>query len=243
MAGGTASFDEAQLKYVANKSIPEILLSGDKRLEEHTRAGIDALIKQNHPFKIFQMSGKLVEIIQDNENIYKINKIKYNSLKLKLADAARWYTEKTNAKGDTSELDVYPNDPIVGAIYDTPEEWSGIPFLKGLINTPIPRKDGTIVIKHGYDRMTRFYFTPGLDISPIDDNDLSQEWAKPAANYLMENLFRDFPLKDDASKANTLAALMTPILRPFTGRPPLIVITKPSPGEGSSLLVDIIMLD
>jgi putative DNA primase/helicase len=39
-----------------------------------------------------------------------------------------------------------------------------------------------------------------------------------------------------------LAALITLVLRPICGITPLFVITKPSPGEGASLLVDIVSL-
>ena len=70
----------------------------------------------------------------------------------------------------------------------------------------------------------------------------TQEDAVEAANYLLKELFSDFPLKDDASKANMLAALISPILRPISGRSPLFVITKPQPGEGSGLLADLVSL-
>lgn len=254
----------------SNDDRPTIIISGDKFLEEHVKQGVDALIKWNNPAKLFQMGGALVEIVQDVDSVYKIGIIKHASLKLRLAEAAEWVrmipnpdyakelkekikeakeskNEKPPVIGEIEEppyisQNAYPNKDIVEAIISTSSEWSGIPFLNGLINTPIPRKDGSIVTKYGYDEITGYYYTPGLKIIPIDDNELSQEFAKQAANYLMQELFSDFPLKDDASKANMLAALMTPILRPYTGLSPITAITKPEPGAGASLLIDLISL-
>ncbi len=133
----------------------------------------------------------------------------------------------------------YPNDSIVGAILEASSRWKNIPYLYGLTNLPIPRPDGSIYTKHGFDKITGYYFTPRLDMPEIPD-DLTKDYAIYAADFLQQELFSDFPLKDAASRANMLAALITPALRPICGITPLFAITKPSPGEGSSLLVDII---
>ena len=220
---------------------PKISMWTDKsHLDVHTKAGLAALGLWNRPPKIFQMGGNMIIIKQDSEDIYKIDKINNHLLKGYLAEAAIWsYVEMVN--GLMVSCDVYPPNEIVNLSLKYTENWKDIPFLKGLTATPIPRLDGTINREYGYDSETGYYFTPGLDLPEILEKPTKEDAIK-AANYLLTELFSDFPLKDDASKANMLAGLVSPILRPICGKTPLFILTKPIAGEGSSLLVDIIGL-
>lgn len=219
--------------YSDENSKPTISLGDNMHLDVHVQGGLKALGKWNNPYKIFQIGGSLVGIENDGTG-HKITKIRHKYLKYKLAEAAYW----TDGEKETN---VYPHDSIVGAIIETSSEWVNIPFLKGLTNTPIPRLDGSINITSGYDQVTCYYFTPGLDVPEIPLNP-SKEDAIKAARYLDMELFKDFPIKNESSKANLLAALITPVLRPICGITPLFAITKPSPGEGASLIVDIISM-
>ena len=72
-------------------------------------------------------------------------------------------------------------------------------------------------------------------ISEIADSP-TREDAKRAASFLLEEMFSNMPFKDQASKANTLAGLLSPIVRPMIkGLIPMMLIDKPSPGTGASL--------
>jgi hypothetical protein len=226
----------------AYSRIHRINLSNNKFLDIHLAHAINALAYWNCRNKLFQIGNKIVEVGKDGST-YKIIDIHHKYLKCILAETAYWYkeTKEMDDDGNPKKVPAYPNDAIVGGVLEASQRWKNVPYLKGLTNTPIPRPDGSIHIKHGYDKVTGYYFTPGLHIHELPD-DITKEWAEGAAASLTHELFSNFPLKDDASKANLLAALITAILRPICGISPLFVISKPSPGEGASLLVELISL-
>ena len=59
----------------------------------------------------------------------------------------------------------------------------------------------------------------------------------------MDEVLVDFPFIDNASKANALAAFLTPIIRPMIkGCTPMALVDKPSPGTGASKLLDLISI-
>ena len=61
-----------------------------------------------------------------------------------------------------------------------------------------------------------------------------------AKHLLLDVLLADFPWVRDADRANYLAALFTPVLRPLTGLSPFYAIDAPERGSGKTLLgVDI----
>jgi hypothetical protein len=62
-----------------------------------------------------------------------------------------------------------------------------------------------------------------------------------ARRLLVDELLGDFPFVDDASRANAMALLMTPIVRPMIdGNVPLALLDKPGAGTGASLLAEVI---
>jgi hypothetical protein len=62
-----------------------------------------------------------------------------------------------------------------------------------------------------------------------------------AATALIKDVICDFPFDSEASGANAIAAMLTPIVRPMIdGLAPLAVFDKPQPGTGASLLADVI---
>lgn len=214
---------------------------GNMRLDTAFSEAIEALGIWNYPPRIFQKGGSLVVVKKDDRGRYKIDSISKGYLKELLSEAAYWAIERCTKNGAVVRSSCYPHDSVVSSVMDANAEWVGIPFLKGLTNTPIPRADGTFNASYGYDRETGYYFTEGLAFPNIP-MEPTKEDAKEAARYLLDDLFNDFPFKCEASKANMLAALISPVLRPIAGRSPLFVITKPMPGEGSGLLVDLVSL-
>jgi len=215
-------------------------VKGNMYLDQHVEEGLWALCAWNYPPKIFSKGGSLVTIEKDQEFGHKIDTVQKPYLKYLLSQTAEWVAEEESKNG-IKYVSRYPNDAIVAAILEANRDWMGIPELKGLTGTPIPREDGTINL-HGYDEKTRYYFTPGLEVPDLPLHP-TQEDAVKAAQYLYEELFQDFPLKDDASGANMMAALITPVLRPlYDDITPLFVITKPEPGEGAGLLADVVSL-
>jgi len=116
----------------------------------------------------------------------------------------------------------------------------------------VVRLDGTILDQPGYDPITRLIYvpSPGFVLPPLPTTPSHAE-VQQAATWLQTELFPDFPFALDAygrptvsaSKANAMALLLTPILRPaIPGPVPLGVIEAPQAGTGKTLLASAIVV-
>src|SRR5205807_7134299 len=64
-----------------------------------------------------------------------------------------------------------------------------------------------------------------------------------AARDALLDIFAEFPFVDEASRANTLGLLLTPLLRPaIPGEVPLALLDKPKRGTGASLVAQLVTL-
>ena len=113
------------------------------------------------------------------------------------------------------------------------------PGLSGVVEAPILRPDGSILRTPGYDPTTKLIYRPfpGLEIPSIPDAPTESDVAEACA--VIEDVLVDFPIVDQASRANAWAALITSLTRSaISGRIPLALILSPAPGSGKGLLVD-----
>ncbi len=117
------------------------------------------------------------------------------------------------------------------------------PPLVGLTGCPVVRPDGGIVTTPGYDPITRLVYVPqgGLVMPPVALEPRPEEVT--AAVELIDELLIDFPFDGPASRANMIALLLLPLLRPAVDGPvPLALIDATSFGTGKSLLCEILAL-
>ncbi len=122
-------------------------------------------------------------------------------------------------------------------------EWP-FSYLKGIVTYPVLRKDGSLLSKPGYDEASGLYYHPSEDLNiPEIPEHPTREDAIKASKLIMEEVFVDFPFENEASKASALAGLLSPVVRSMIdGFVPMMLIDKPSPGTGASLLLEIISL-
>ena len=81
----------------------------------------------------------------------------------------------------------------------------------------------------GYDPRTLTYYH-GPAITPEIDPRVIRE--------TFDELVRDFPFEDQASRANFLGLLLTPLLRPLVGKAPFHLTTSPVARAGKSKLIE-----
>jgi putative DNA primase/helicase len=112
------------------------------------------------------------------------------------------------------------------------------------VECPTLRPDGTVLSQPGYDAATHlFYYHPASALpEPHIPTHPTQDQARAAATFLCDELLGDFPFCDTAAdRANMLACLLTPVVRPaINGCVPLCLLDKPSPGSGATLLSDVV---
>jgi hypothetical protein len=208
-------------------------------LPDITDASIKALKKLGGTFV---RSNDLVRIRIDEKNRAGIETMSEAALRGRMARAAIYYTERYNAKTDSRSETIVA--PPVNAVQDvmTIGDWP-FPALDGVIESPTMRPDGSIVLTPGYDAATRLYLvmSPGLDL-PVIPNEPEQADVE-AALALICDLFVDMPFEDEASRANALGALLTPIARPMIAGPvPMPIFDSPQQGSGKTLTAQLIGL-
>lgn len=232
--------DEPQMQdepQVEGDGLPDIQVN-HRPMRDIIDDSIQALIGANVPPLIFIRSGFLSRIRTDELQTSFIEPLSDVALRGRLARIANFYSERTYKK-TTFKDPVPPPYEIVRDILSI-GAWP-FPRIEGLIETPTIRPDGSLLNDPGYDPSTRLYYVPTLEIKLGLRNDPFTSEKKVAAVELIQELMHDFPFADPASRANAIALLITPLIRPaITGKVPLALIDSPQSGTGKSLLQSVV---
>ncbi|MEU0793788.1 hypothetical protein ABZ342_27265 [Amycolatopsis sp. NPDC005961] len=152
-----------------------------------------------------------------------------------LAGLLAEHTQIIQSKNKGGDEEVTPGRDVLGAVLAR-QHWPGLPVLRRIISTPVIRPDGTLLQKPGYDPATGFYLAANDDLAPIPDHP-SPEEVTAAREFLLDRFLRDFPWRSDADRANYMALLVTPLIRPYTrALSPFGMIEASMPGSGKTIL-------
>jgi primase-polymerase (primpol)-like protein len=203
-----------------------------------------ALYTYNNPPEVFQRAGSLCRIktIDAKENRHTIENITPYALRIEMSKATVFKSKSTKKGNDEAFREVQPQLDLANCVLAN-SSWD-FPSLNGLTNAPMIRPNGTILDCPGYDESTGFYYIPdvNLDVPEIPEK-LTKEDAIEAAKFILDEILIDFPFVDNASRQNSIAMFLSPIVRPMiAGCVPLALIDKPSPGTGASKLLELISI-
>jgi putative DNA primase/helicase len=201
----------------------EIIVGGGK-IHHLQKQAIEAL---KNAEGLYTREGRLVRV-QRGELV----ELPKEALPGLLCEVAEW---RRPAKEDGT----VPCDPpplVVAGVFSAGEY--PLPEVKAVQRTPSLRPDGSLITETGYDPSTRLYnalevaVVPALVRSPPE-----------AALGRLKALFEEFPFEAPEHLSVTLAALMTPILRPaITGPTPLFLFDSNTPGSGKTIQADIVAI-
>jgi hypothetical protein len=221
-----------------SKSLPEVWV-GARQLHVITGEALAAVQAGNDPPELFVRSGRMVAVVRDERNRHVIVEVSESALRGRMARSAFYY--KLN-KGQERIECAPPLDVVKDLLALPPTEWE-FPPLEALVEAPFLRTDGTICDRPGYDPSSCLLYTPApgllvpdIPYAPmIDDVD--------AAVDLIDSAIGDFPFVDDASRANFIASMLTPLVRPAIDSPtPLAVYDAPQAGTGKTLLAEVVSM-
>jgi hypothetical protein len=158
----------------------------------------------------------IVAIVHDEKKRQVISEVGIDALCGRLARCADYI--KVSPKG--AEYDCSPPPGVVKDILALPPgEWN-FPPLDALTEIPIIRPDGSILDTPGYDPATRLYYSPDPSLSiPALSTEPSSDQIEIAL-HLIRRAIGEFPYADQASYANAIAAMLTPIIKPAIDAPP-----------------------
>jgi len=118
----------------------------------------------------------------------------------------------------------------------------GFHTVKGIINSPTMRRDGSLIEEPGFDEKTQFWYKPAANL------ELPKIAARPSkrdaedALALLRELVSGFPFADEASESVALAGIMTPVLRGAFDHAPAFLFSAPESGTGKTYLVTTISI-
>jgi hypothetical protein len=218
-------------------------IQGNRRqLRELTADALRALLARNDPPTVFQRGGLLTRLrVREETGAPFLEPLTDPALRGVLARVANWTKVRDTQYGPTEEDDAPPLE-VVKDVAHLPG-WEGVPVIEAVAECPIFTPGG-LVASPGFHPAARLWYhpAPGLEVPPVPDEPARADIDR-ARTLLQVELFGDFPLTDEASRAHSLAALLLPFVRPLVDGPtPLHLLDAPVEGTGKTLLASAIGL-
>jgi hypothetical protein len=191
---------------------------------------------------VFQRSGRTVWLSNCNNYISRNNAIKKPDGAIQISEVDEpFLIEKLSeihswAKYDARAKENKPVDfPSMAARMILSRNGEGLQYLKGFINAPTIRFDGSLLTKPGYDKETGLFFDPlGTEFQKIPDYPTKDD-AVLALSILVD-LIDKFPFEDDVSKSVAISELMTGVIRRSLRLAPIYANDAPAASSGKSLI-------
>lgn len=218
------------------------------RLHETMAAAEDALIAAGVP--IYRQAGRVVRAArldedEDEEGVRRpagallIRAVKQHSLRATM-------TSVVNFVSPGEPKPVTPHISLAQTYLEQVAEGGGhLPVLRGIVECPTMRPDGTILSEDGYDRTTGLILdTGGVAFDPVPDEPTRDDAL--AALEKLKVIIRQFPFVEvdgrSASRSVALSGFLTAVCRRSLPAAPMHGFSAPTPGTGKSLLCDCITM-
>jgi len=214
---------------------------------------------------LYQREGALVRVTRDPASgVPTIRPHTLATLRVRIAEFTRmqrWEAAKKDPNGG-DWVDCLPPDTVTKAVLEQ-SEWTGPRMLRGILEAPALRPDGTVLDAPGYDPATGYLLLPTTKF-PAVPSAPSQARAAEALRYMWTELCFDFPFRgmgypDPAATAadregvfrylaakecpdawGVVAAILTLLARPaITGSIPAFLFDASGPGAGKGMSADI----
>lgn len=203
-------------------------------------AADDALVRLDDG--LYRQSNRVVRVIWEKVkvsggregDILRLSTVTAPHLVERFTAAARW--EKWD--GRSEDWTVVNCPPSIAEIYLARDGQWKLPFILGVVTTPLLRIDGSVIDKPGYDPGTGILFNPlGIDYPKMIEHPTKDDALE--ALELLKKPIRDFPFSNPPSHAVALSGIMSTLMRRSLPTVPMHGYSAPTAGSGKSLLVDI----
>ena len=166
------------------------------------------------------------------------NVLDADQLSYHLTRTADCYCRKQTKHGESVTKPTHPPDWLLKNLIKFAVK-SPLRQLRGIVDAPILRPDGSLHTEAGYDPVTGYFYAPAGPVPPLPDRPAHAD-AGRAAEDLFE-VVHQFPFAGDADKAVWLAGLLTVLARPaIAGPTPGFAFLGNRAGVGKGRLIDIL---
>jgi hypothetical protein len=202
---------------------------GGGQLRDTVTAVIDTLktFKGENGPMLYVRGDNLVRITTDSDGRLKPSIVSASAMPAIMSRAANFVKI-----GKNGCVGVFPPESVAKAIANL-DTWS-FPELKGIVEIPVLRKDGSVLKTPGYDSASCLFFHPCGGVPNIPEN-AAKDDAVAAARFILD-VMSDFPFQDDASRDNAAALLLSTIVKEIAGLVPIALIDAPTKGTGKTRL-------
>ncbi|MEV8048262.1 bifunctional DNA primase/polymerase [Streptomyces griseoluteus] len=200
--------------------------------------GVLQLMKDGRLPDLYTRSGGPCWVYRDDNDDPIVQQLGTDNLRAYLADHVSSFVLKRNPLTEQLEEERELLMPKSCSTILGRKTWP-LPILRGVVTSPVIRRDGTLLDSLGYDRATGLFLEPRVPLRRLAPQ-VTQESLDRAKAIVLDQVLKDFPWVSASDRAHYLGALLTPILRPsFDGPTPMFVLTATAAGSGKSLLKDI----
>ncbi|WP_237773278.1 bifunctional DNA primase/polymerase [Streptomyces luteocolor] len=200
--------------------------------------GVLQLMKDGRLPDLYTRSGGPCWVYRDDNDDPIVQQLGTDNLRAYLADHVASFTVKRNPLTEQLEEERELLMPKSCSTILGRKTWP-LPILRGVVTSPVVRRDGTLLDSLGYDRATGLFLEPRVPLRRLAPQ-VTHESLDRAKGIVLDQVLADFPWVAASDRAHFLGALLTPILRPhFDGPTPMFVLTATAAGSGKSLLKDI----
>ena len=195
-------------------------------------AAINALRAKNNPPYLYLQYGNVVRFRETETGLPIIETASDAIMTGRLADICDFTSEGNDGVR-------YHNPPREVVRYVLSSDSLPFPKLVGITESPLLRPDGSILQKPGYDHDTGYLYKPadGFQMPDVPLHPTTEQLAD--AVDLIKEVFCDFPFVDEGSRANTIALMLTPLLKTIIPKIPLALVDATKWGTGKSLLAEV----
>ncbi|MBK8753020.1 MAG: hypothetical protein IPL99_15965, partial [Candidatus Competibacteraceae bacterium] len=162
-----------------------------------------------------------------------LNPVDLPWLNRRFSQAAQWekFDKRTGVWGPADPPNKYAETYMSMA-----GEWR-VQILKGIVECPTLRADGSLLTQSGYDPVSGLYVDYNGD--PVSVSETPSRDDALAALETLKIPFAEFPFAEgDVDRSVVLAGLLTAIVRRSLRTAPLFAIDAPTMGSGKGLIVN-----
>ena len=227
---------------VVRSTVPDLARAGLDALR-NTAWGARAFVLENSSppcmTHVIPPGDDVESATPDHANRARVATTTRNVLRGWLSGAARWVTEGAGRSG----REVHEADPPDAVVSYALESCEGMQPLRGVVEAPVMRADGSILATPGYDPATRLYASfdaaaAASMVARIPERPTQREAADALSRILA--LVADFPFENAAHATTWAAGFLTMLARDlFSGPAPLFLACANTPGSGKTLLTEL----
>jgi hypothetical protein len=216
---------------------PTIVVT-DRFMREITDDIISAINHINNPKPFLFVRSGMPTRIELDENGNAIAKTLTVSAARGIMERAANFVSETDIEGEILQTPINPPLDNVNDFLSL-GNFPDLPPLVGISTAPVVAPSGKICMEEGYHPEIRYFYHVKKkleigDITPAEEN------VEKAKQLILDDLLCDFPFANQASRANAVALMLTPFVRPLIdGATPLYIIDASTSGTGKTLLADI----